>query len=118
MVRRRKQKSRLLFETEISWFVLAGAMDVFMTFIILRFSAEGRTQNLMVESNPLARWILGHWGLRGMVLFKVAMVVLVAGIAEFVGRSRPAVGRALLVGGTIVVATVVIYSMRLLSANL
>lgn len=118
MGRKRKKKTGLLFETEISWFVLAGAMDVFMTFIILRFSAEGRTQNMMVESNPVAQWILGHWGLRGMVLFKLAMVALVSVIAEIVGRSRPATGRALLVGGTIVVAAVVVYSMRLLAANL
>lgn len=114
----RKRRKLLLFENEISWFVLAGALDVVMTFLILRYNAEGRTHNVLIESNPLARWVLGHWGVRGMAAFKFLMIAVVVVIAEFVGRARPVLGRTVLIGGTIVVGAVVVYSMRLLFANL
>lgn len=108
----------LLFEQEISWFVLAGALDVFMTYIILRFSHDGQTQHVMIESNPVAGWILHRWGFRGMIMFKFAMVAVVVVIAEIVGRVRPTLARLLLNGGTAVVLAVVIYSLRLLLRNL
>ena len=53
MTRRRKH---LLFETELSWFILVGALDVFMTYLILRYSAEGRTR----QAAPLSRQITGN----------------------------------------------------------
>ncbi|GAB5444099.1 MAG: hypothetical protein Fues2KO_44480 [Fuerstiella sp.] len=112
------RKTKLQYESELSWFILVGALDVFMTYLILRFSAEGRTSNTMIEGNPIARWVLQQWGLRGMVLFKFVMIAAVAVIAEVVGRRRPSVGRVLLIGGTLVVGGVVIYSLRLLLANL
>ena len=89
-----------------------------MTYVILRYSAEGRTQNVLIEGNPIARWVLHGWGIRGMVIFKFAMIALVAAIAETVGRTRPNVGRNLLIFGTLVVGGVVIYSLRLLLQHL
>lgn len=114
----KRRKSSLQYETELSWFILVGAMDVFMTYLILRFSAEGRTQNPLIEGNPLARMILHRWGIRGMVFFKFIMVAVVAVIAEVVGKTRPHVGRNLLRFGTLVVGGVVIYSLMLLIRNL
>ncbi|MCA9084984.1 MAG: hypothetical protein KDA81_13060 [Planctomycetaceae bacterium] len=114
MTRRRKH---LLFETELSWFILVGALDVFMTYLILRYSAEGRTRQVLIESNPLAQWVLRHWGIRGMVVFKFVMIALVAAIAEIVGQTRPQLGRGLLILGTTVVGAVVIYSLRLFLEN-
>lgn len=108
----------LQYESELCWFVLVGALDVFMTYLILRYSAEGRTSNTLIEGNPIARWVLHQWGIRGMVAFKFLMIALVAVIAEVVGRRKPTVGRLLLIGGTLVVGGVVIYSLRLLLANL
>lgn len=98
--------------------MLIGALDVFMTYVILRFSAEGRTNNVMIEGNPIARWILHQWGIRGMVIFKFFMIALVTTIAEIVGRVRPHVGRNLLRMGTLVVGGVVIYSFFLLQRNM
>ncbi|MGB4737889.1 MAG: DUF5658 family protein [Fuerstiella sp.] len=114
----RRRKSSLLFETELSWFILVGALDVFMTYLILRYSAEGRTTNTLIEGNPIARWVLHTWGIRGMVIFKFTMIAVVAVIAEVVGHYRPLVGQGLLKLGTLVVGFVVVYSLLLLKRNL
>ena len=107
-------RRRLKFETEISWFVLAGTLDVVMTLLVLRFSAAGQTRATLIESNPVAQWILSRWGMPGLAAFKFLMTVLVVVIAEVVGTVRPRLARALLWGGTLVVGAVVVYSMRLL----
>lgn len=106
----------LLFETEASWFGFAGALDTFLTWILLHLSARGLSRGVFSESNPIARWVLHQWGMRGMVIFKILMVVLVIAIAEVVGRRHPLVARLLLWGGTLVVTLVVIRSFRLLAA--
>jgi hypothetical protein len=49
-----------------------------------------------------------------MAIFKLIMTALVVTIAEFVGRTRPIVAQALLWGGTAVVGSVVVYTVRLL----
>ena len=113
-----RRRSSLQYESELSWFILVGALDVFMTYLILRYSAEGRTQNILVEGNPLARWILQQWGIQGMVIFKFIMIGVVSVIAEVVGRFRPTVGRSLLQLGTLVVGGVVVYSFLLLQRNM
>jgi len=104
----------LRFETEISWFILVSVLDIVMTFLALRFSAQGQTTGTIVESNPVAHWVLSHWGIPGMAIFKLVLTTVVVTIAEVVGRVRPQVARALLWGGTIVVSSVVIYTIRLL----
>ena len=104
----------LQFETEISWFVLAGTLDVVMTFLVLRLSADGQTRSTFIESNPVAQWVLARWGIQGLVAFKFLLTALVVVIAEVVGVVRPQLARALLWGGTLVVGAVVAYTMRLL----
>ncbi|MEY4188294.1 MAG: hypothetical protein RIT02_3328 [Planctomycetota bacterium] len=112
--RGRQRKSRQALETAISWFLLACALDVAMTHILLHQSAAGNTTVTFVESNPLARHILHRWGLMGMVLFKASLSLLVAGIAVVVHTRRPWLALGLLYSGTTVVGTVVVYSVRLL----
>ncbi len=109
-----KKRSRFPLETEASWFLLACALDVVMTFLLLHLSASGHTTVRFVESNPLARWVIHHWGLPGMITFKAGLSVLVVGIAMVVYRVRPIVARLLLIGGTVVVAAVVVYSVRMM----
>ena len=118
MTKPRRSRWNLMYETEISRFILVGALDVFMTYLILRYSAEGRTRNVLIEGNPIARWILHTWGMNGMVYFKFIMIAVVTTIAEVVGRYRPATGRFLLRIGTLIVGGVVIYSFFLLRRNL
>lgn len=114
----KRRRFALQYETEVSWFILVGALDVFMTYLILRNSAEGRTKNALIEGNPVARWILHQWGISGMVYFKFAMIAFVAVIAEYVGSHRPELGRNLLKLGTVIVGVVVVYSLLLLKRNL
>lgn len=118
MKKKRRQKGKLLFETELCWFILVGSLDVFMTYMILRSSADGRTSNVLIEGNPIARAILNRWGISGMVYFKFGMIALVSVIAEVVGQSRAELGRNLLRLGTLIVGAVVIYSLMLLNRNL
>jgi hypothetical protein len=112
--RRAKRRRRLPLETEISWFLLVCALDVVFTHIALHLSSIGATQLNFVESNPLARWVIQTWGLRGMVVFKASSSLLVVAIALAIRPVRPLVSRLLLLGGTLVVGAVVVYSVRLL----
>lgn len=89
-----------------------------MTFLILRYSGEGRTRNVMIEGNPVARWILHSFGIVGMAVFKLTVTAVVCVIAEIVGRQKPVVGRNLLRFGTLVVGGVVVYSLLLLRQNM
>jgi len=109
-----ENRSRFPLETEASWFLLACALDVVMTFLLLHMSASGHTTVRIVESNPLARWAIHQWGLPGMIVFKTGLSVLVVGIAMAVYRVRPVVARLLLVGGAMVVTAVVVYSVRMM----
>lgn len=105
---------RLPLETEVSWFVLTGILDIVATFLALRYSGEGRLRVNIVESNPVASWVLHHWGVAGMAVFKLFMMGIVVSIAIGIERHRPRLARALLWGGVTVVAAVVIYSARLI----
>jgi len=112
--RRPARRKRQVLETAISWFLLACTLDVVMTHILLQQSAAGHTSVTFVESNPLARHVLNRWGLPGMIVFKASLSLLVAVIALIVHFRRPWVALGLLYGGTAVVGTVVVYSVRLL----
>lgn len=101
-------------ETEVSWFVLVSILDILTTFLALRYSAEGRLRATIIESNPVALWVMTHWGIVGMAVFKLAMTGLVVAIAIGIESRRPTVSRLLLWGGTAVVAAVVVYSARLI----
>jgi hypothetical protein len=71
----------------------------------------------VVESNPVAQWFLMQTGMPGMAVFKLAMTAVVVGIAVGIEHRRPAVSRLLLWGGTLVVASVVVWSTRLILQN-
>ena len=96
----------LPLEKETSRFILASALDVFMTYILLR-------QGNFVESNPIALYFLNSWGVRGLVYIKFAVVAFVVVIAQVVARWKKETARRLLNFGTLVVVFVVIYSFTL-----
>lgn len=99
----------LPLERETAFFILASALDVWMTYLLLT-----HTQVLFVESNPVARYFLESWGMRGMVYFKFALVAFVAVICQWIATRRPHMARGLLWGATAVVSSVVLYSLVLL----
>ena len=87
-----------------------------MTYIMLRFR-EGGSPIGFVESNPIARFFLDHWGVKGLVYFKFVMVAIVVVIAQIVVRKKPETALLLLNAATIVVAGVVVYSLILFLRN-
>ncbi len=97
--------SLLELRDETSYFVLANFMDLVMTGILLRVSA--------VEANPIAAFVYHHFGFVGMIVLKVASVVLVCALAQVIAKHNRATARALLICGTFVVAGVAVYSMFL-----
>ena len=100
-------RGQLPLEKETCWFILANALDVFMTFILLNLED-------FRESNAIANYVLARWGIRGMVYFKFGLVALVTVIAQIAARKNIQIGRWLLNFGTIVIGGVVIYSCYLL----
>ena len=96
-------------QQETLLFVLVSALDVFMTYILLS-QGGGR----FIESNPVARFFIYGWGVKGMVYFKFAMVAFVCVLSQIIARHRPRTARWLLVGATMLVALVVVYSLRML----
>ena len=98
---------RLRLESETSWFVLLNLCDTVATFLLLRRNTH------YFESNPIARWFFEGWGFRGMVYFKVAMVLFVITIADVVARKNEPLAKMLLVFGCVAVGSVFVYSFWL-----
>ena len=99
-------RDQLPLESPTTWFILVNALDVFMTYILLNLDG-------FRESNEVANFVLQKFGMRGMIYFKFVMVAVVTVIAQIVARKKLWLARWLLIGGTIFVSCVVIYSSYL-----
>lgn len=99
-------RDRLPLETETAAFILANVLDVFVTYLLLY---GGRH----VEANPIARYFVDGWGIKGMILYKLANVAVVCVIAQIIARASVKLARRLLIGLTLIVAAVVAYSLAL-----
>ncbi|WP_298867500.1 DUF5658 family protein [uncultured Gimesia sp.] len=104
---------QLPLERETSVFILVNALDVFMTYLLLRTNQQPGGSNYIVESNQIANYFIAGWGIKGMVYFKFGLVAVVTVIAQIVFTKRPTTARLLLNLGSLVVAAVVIYSFML-----
>ena len=107
----------LPLETETCRFVLISLLDLFMTFLLLYFSNRGMMRNVVVESNPVARYFISGWGTMGLGWFKIGMVTLIVLATQVVATRRPSVAQLLLNGATLFVGSVVVYSACLLLQN-
>ena len=107
----------LPLETETCRFVLISLLDLFMTFLLLYFSNRGMMRNVVVESNPVARYFISGWGTMGLVWFKIGMVTLIVLATQVVATRRPVVAQLVLNGATLFVCSVVVYSAYLLLQN-
>lgn len=96
----------LPYETETSLFILVSVLDLLMTSVLL-YTGKAR------ESNPVANYFLAHWGIKGLVAFKFAMVAFICVLAQVIALRRPETARWLLIFATVVVGAVVVYSVRL-----
>jgi hypothetical protein len=59
----------------------------------------------------VADYFFAHWGMRGMIYFKMAMTAFVCVISQFVALKKPGHGEFILKAGTLIVGGVVIYSL-------
>lgn len=102
-------KRRLPLEAESAIYILVNAFDVWTTYLLL---SQG---TIFVESNPVARYFIDGWGLRGMVYFKFGLVAFVLVTCQLIAaRQRVALARGVLWCATVLVSGVVIYSLTLL----
>jgi hypothetical protein len=99
------------FEHETSLYILVSVLDFYMTWWMLNRGAEGGFQ--FVESNPVARFFIEHWGLRGLFGFKITAVVAVLLATVLIAERRPAAARAILWIGILVTGFVVAYSFAM-----
>lgn len=108
---RRLLLGKLPLEHETAMFVLVNVLDFLMTYWMLMNAPDGAR---FVESNPIAAFFWHHWGpVRGMLFFKLAIVIFVCVISQIIAIRRLETARWLLRVGTLLVAGIVIYSATL-----
>jgi hypothetical protein len=95
-------KHPLLLESETSWFILMGVLDLLVTYLLLRTGAAR-------EANPVAEFFLTAGGLRGLIYYKCGAMALIVGIAQVVALKHPVLARSVLIIGIAAHLFVVIY---------
>ena len=100
-------------KSETLRYILVSALDFFVTYLLLYLSAADLLTGRVVESNFVADFFFDHWGFKGMVYFKFALVALVVVLAQIIARRRPKTAQLLLNGATVVVVGVVVYSVAI-----
>ncbi len=104
----------VVFEAETILYLLLSVADLWITHFLLRQNVE----NLQfVESNPVARYFLDHWGIKGMIYFKFGMVAFIVVLTQVIARYRPFTARLVLLFAIVMMVYVVVYSVRLYAAH-
>jgi hypothetical protein len=96
----------LTLETETCVFILLSTLDLFLTVFLMEHFPVG-------EANPLAEYVLANWHYRGLVVFKFSVVAAVCVLAQIIALHKERTGRAVMVGGCLLMAALVGYSVRL-----
>jgi len=107
----------ILLFSETVLFFLASILDYLLTKHMLSGFGNASRVGQIVEANPLARYCLECWGFEGLLAFKLALVTLVAVVCQLIARQRPEVARRLLHFATSVALIIVLYSVRLMVAQ-
>ena len=96
-------------------FIFANVLDIVLTYRLLLRGAERLDPVIrIVEGNPVARFFLDHWGVSGMVYYKMGMVAFVCVVTQLIARRSVKTARRLLYLLTAIVGAVVLYSSYLL----
>jgi len=90
-----------------TWLLLLSAMDIMLTWVILSFGGG--------EVNPLARWIIDHWQLTGMITYKFSLILFFIMICEIVGTLRDTTGLMLSRFSVCIAMVPVVWSLVLLA---
>src|SRR5262245_28040793 len=78
---------RLPLEVETGLFVVASALDVFLTRHLVT-SSSSTSHFSFVEGNPIARYFLDSWGPDGLTWFKFGLVAIVSIICQVIARRK------------------------------
>lgn len=97
----------LSLETETSWFLLLGVLDLVMTTVLLNTGAAH-------EANPLTRRFLFSGGLHGLIAYKFGLLTVAAVAAQIIMLRRPRAAKVVLHTGIGAQLLVVAYSVTLL----
>jgi hypothetical protein len=98
------------YENTYVWLIFVSCLDIMLTWIVLW--RGGR------EANALAAAIIHHFGLPGIVLFKLTIVVLVIGLCEWIGRHNHLAGGRFARWAVALSAVPVVIAVVLLSSHL
>ncbi|MBL8889577.1 MAG: hypothetical protein JNL67_06335 [Planctomycetaceae bacterium] len=99
----------LPLQNETTWFIFANCLDVFMTYILIRFGA--------IESNPVANYFLEHYGFAVMIYYKMGIVAFVCVVTQLVALKNLPKARWLMRLGILIVGVVVVYSAALFARH-
>ena len=77
----------MLYPTAYKWFVFVSAADIVLTWFILLLGGS--------EVNVIADAIIASTGLKGILIYKFCLMILVVLSCEVIGRRRPRTGRNL-----------------------
>jgi hypothetical protein len=92
----------VLFPNAYVWLVLVSALDLMLTWVILHVGGY--------EGNALAAAVVERWGLRGLIAFKLAIVVLVIILCEWAGRHKRNAGLRLAVISIVITCVPILLS--------
>ena len=101
-------RHRLSLETETSWFLLLGVLDLVLTTLLLNTGVAH-------EANPLARFFLFAGGLHGLIGYKCGRLTVAVVAAQIIPLRRPRAAKVVLHTGIGVQSLVVAYSVGLLA---
>jgi len=75
----------MLYQRAYKWFVYLSVFDVLLTWFIVLLGGS--------EVNVLADAVIATAGLKGILIYKFCLVILVIVSCEVIGRRRPLLGR-------------------------
>ena len=99
----------MLYSRCYKLFVFISALDVILTWFILLLGGR--------EVNVLADAVIANAGLRGILIYKFCLVLLVVMICEVVGRRRPWAGHNLARAAVAITTLPVVLSVAQLVAR-
>lgn len=105
-------RDRSAIEGESVALILLSLADLMVTYHLLR-KGPG-----FYESNPIAQFFFARWNIAGMAVFKFSVVGFVVVAGEVVERSRPGLGRFVVLVGCLASAAVVCYGLKLAAGAL
>jgi Na+-driven multidrug efflux pump len=106
MPKPRPPKKHVRYPDHYAWLVLVASLDVMLTWVVLHLGGS--------EANPVAATVIGRFGLPGMVVFKMVLIVVAVLVAEAVGKRDDRKGRKFAEYAIVLSAFPVVFALVLL----